>query len=551
MKGLLKSITKKEWYFVFLLALVMIFLTGIPYFYAYFMAPSGLIYNGLSSLTPGDNPVYYSYINQVKTGNLFLRNLFTSEFQPVGIFNIFWFSVGIFARVFNLSPILAFHLSRLILIPVFLVVAYLFISFFFKKIGNRKLCLIFLLFSAGLGGYFIGPLSLLSGNLQFNFAPNDIWIPESITFLTLYKTPHFIASLTLMLLIDLLLLLSFQQKSYSKALLAGFLGLIYFNFHPFYIPVILGSFGLHLLFLAFRKRKVPWQNLSCYLLFILVFSPSIFYHFWVLASNPVLQQRAWQNITLGPPFIFILIGYGFLWVFAIFGIYRLHRKKQLNDNFAFLLIWLLVSLVLVILPFQFQSRYTQGLHFPLVIFSIVGWSAFANNSRLKNHRFYLTNKFLFAVIFILLFGISNLFNLTRDFYYFTFPTPEIKEYFYFSKQTKEAMEFLANIHPAQVVLANGQNSLFIPVFSNNQVYLAHQIETIDWQTKQLYLNWFFNQDSNQESKLEFLKKNNIGYIFYSESEKNLGPFNPASKDYLKEVFSNSQVKIYQVYPVKN
>ena len=254
---------------------------------------------------------------------------------------------------------------------------------------------------------------------------------------------------------------------------------------------------------------------------------------------------------MGPPFIFILIGYGLLWVFAVFGIYRLYQKRQFNDNFIFLFIWLFISLVLVILPFQFQSRYTQGLHFPLVIFSTVGWTAFANRPKLKNYRFFLANKFLFAVIFILFFGISNIFNLTRDFYYFTFPNPETKEYFYLSKQTEEAMKFLANISPTQVILAGGQNSLFIPVFSNHQVYLAHQIETINWPVKWLYLNWFFSQDNNTEKKLEFLKKNNIRYIFYSNLERDLGGFNPAGQDYLKEVFSNAQVKIYQVYPVRN
>ena len=75
-------------------------------------------------------------------------------------------------------------------------------------------------------------------------------------------------------------------------------------------------------------------------------------------------------------------------------------------------------------------------------------------------------------------------------------------------------EKLAEIKPEGVVLADLQNSLFIPVFSNHQVYLAHQIETINWPVKWLYLNWFFSQDNNTEKKLEFLKKNNIRYIFF-------------------------------------
>jgi len=160
MKDLIKSITKKEWRLVALLSLILIALTGLPYLYAYLAAPQGFVYNGLDSLTPADNPVYYSYINQVKSGSFFLKDLFTPESQPVGLFNVFWFSVGIFARVFHLPAIFTFHLFRLILIPVFVAVAYIFISLFFDDALRRRWSLILLSFSSGIGAYFVYPLYL-------------------------------------------------------------------------------------------------------------------------------------------------------------------------------------------------------------------------------------------------------------------------------------------------------------------------------------------------------------------------------------------------------
>lgn len=545
------SISKKEWRFVIFMALAMIIITGLPYLYAYLTAPEGLVYNGLNSLTPGDSPVYYSYINQVKTGQIFLKDLFTGEAQNFGMFNIIWFLVGIFARVFQLSPAIAFHLSRLILIPIFLAAAYFFISLFFSEKIKRKICLLFLLFSGGLGGYIIFPLSLFDFSTKASYwMPIDVWVPEAITFLTIYKTPHFIASITLMVLIFLLMILAFEKKRWGYSFWAGVLALVYFNFHPFYIPTIFGTLGLYLLILIFKERKIIWAAVGQYLLFIIVTLPSIFYHFWLLAESPVIKQRALQNITPAPPFFFILAGYGFLSLGAIFGIAWLIKQKKFNNYFIFLFSWLTFSILLVELPIQFQSRYLHGLHFPLVIFTIVGLFAIKDLTFIKKfllkYNFLSSNKLPLVIILFFSFGFSVFFNLVRDFHYFTFRPGEIINYFYLSEDKVAAMKWLAGLAPAQAILATPRNSLFIPSLSNQPVFIAHGIETIDYQSKWLYLQWFLSSDKNPEKKYQFLKNYNIDYLFITSQEKKPGYFNPETKDYLTLVYQNPEVEIYQV-----
>ena len=552
MKELIKSISKKEWQFVAIMAVVLAIITGLPYLYAYFTAPAGTVYNGLNSLTPADNPVYYSYINQVKQGSVLVQDLFTTEDLPSGLFNIVWFVIGIFARIFNLSPILAFHLARLLLIPIFIAVAYLFISLFFSDVFKRKISLVFLLFSAGLGAYFIVPLSLFNFSSQAGYgSPNDIWIPESITFLSLYKTPHFIVSLILMFLIFLLMILAFEKKYFCYALWSGFLSLIYFNFHPFYIPMVFGALGLYLLFLFFQSKKILWQPAGYFLSFVVISSISIFYHLYCLAQSPMLAQRGLQNVTLAPSLVLIFVGYGLLWILAGLAIFYLIKTRQLTNRLAFLLIWLVFSIFLVWLPNQFQSRYTQGLHFPLVIFSVFGWFIFKDeflNKRFKKYYTYFADKVFLVMIFVLFIAVTNIFNLTRDYYYFTFKPGVIKKYFYLPQDAVLAMAWLANENPPaeKRILASVLNSLFIPGYANQRVYVAHGIETLDYLAKQSYLVWFFGSDKQANLKLNFLHKNNIDYIFYGEEEKSLGNFNPADKNYLKLVFDLSQAKVYQV-----
>src|SRR3989339_80793 len=131
MKKLLETISKDEWRFVFWLAIILVILTGIPYLFAYLMTKDGMVYNGIHALSPGDVAVYYSYINQIKDGHYFFKDLFTSEPQSLATFNVWWFLVGWLARFFNLSVVFAFQLSRLLMIPVLVITAYLFISYFF------------------------------------------------------------------------------------------------------------------------------------------------------------------------------------------------------------------------------------------------------------------------------------------------------------------------------------------------------------------------------------------------------------------------------------
>ncbi len=139
--NLARKITTEEWRWVAWLILIVLFLIGAPYLFGYLMAGPNLVYTGFHALTTGDLPVYYSYINQVKEGNFLLKDLFTSEPQSYGTFNLLWFLVGLMARAFNLGAPLAFHLARLILAPVLIVILYFWLSYFLRKNPSaRSVC---------------------------------------------------------------------------------------------------------------------------------------------------------------------------------------------------------------------------------------------------------------------------------------------------------------------------------------------------------------------------------------------------------------------------
>lgn len=182
---LFKTIDKKEWQFVFLVALLVIVITTLPYLYGWYKTPPNKIYTGIHFLVPSDYPVYYSYIQQASQGQILFSDLYSGETTQRNILNTFWLIPGWLVRFFNFSPILAFQLSRLLFIPVLMAVSYLLISYFFINKNLRKFSFLLFIFAAGWGFYYLlfdyhKFAYLLAGGKYI--WPLDFWGIEAFTF---------------------------------------------------------------------------------------------------------------------------------------------------------------------------------------------------------------------------------------------------------------------------------------------------------------------------------------------------------------------------------
>lgn len=552
MKELISTISRREWQFVAWLALAVILITTLPYLYGLAVAPAGTTYNGLHTLSPGDVPVYYSYINQAKNGQWLAKDLFTSEVQTLGVFNIWWSGVGVMAKVFNLSAPLAFQISRILLIPIFFIIAYLWLAYFFKEALKRQVALVFLAFSSGLGFYFAAPTNLL--NLSDNGIykwPIDLWITEAVTFNALFQTSHFIASITLTLIIFLFFLLAFDKNKLSYAIWAGALSLFYFNFHPYYLPVIFGVPILYLFILMLEEKKFLWNKAGYLILAWLISLPSIIYHVWLLMSSPVIAQRALQNVTTISPLIFVLIGYGWLWLGLALGLYFLIKNSKMQRKHLFLLLWLGLNIFLIYSPFPFHSRYTQGLHVILIIFTVIGlFSLFEylkNKLTSKKFNFWINNPALMLVLFVMFFMTSIFYVIGRDVYLFNQSQNEkVQNIFYLPNDFVAVSEYLSHQPQGRVILAADIPAKFIPSLSGQNVFVAHAHETLFYQSKIIYALMFYADNKNSNFKQKFLADNSIDYVLFSQYEKELGIFNPSSADFLQLAFDSPEVKLYQV-----
>jgi hypothetical protein len=542
-----KLVTKKEWLFVIFLAFVVVFLGNFNLIYGWLTNPAGQVFTGIHFAALNDWFVYYSYLEQVRQGHWLFNDLFTSE-PHLSFFNPLWLMVGLFATVFGLSNVLAFNVVKIFLAIIFCLLAYVFLAYIFPLAKTRKLAILLLLFSSGLGFLLISQLIKFTFNFangHFNW-PMDLWVPEFNTFLTLYYSPHFIASLILILLIFLNTVLFIDNKKISYGFWAGMLALILFSFHPFHILTIFSVILIYFIVLMFQAKKILWPLAAYYLILFLVSLPGVLYYLYLLRFDLVMQQKALQNLCFTTPLWLTLFSLCLPLVFAVFGLKVILAKKSVDHQLVFIIIWLATSLVLIYFPVNYQRRMSEGLQFPLVVLATIG--ILGVYQLIKNQKNQFTSiifkqRYALAFILFLFLAGSNLFQLAADFYIYSTKTPLA----YLDQNLVSAAAWLKNVESDKVIFNSAQNIInIIPAYSGRTVYVGHGVETVNFKSKQDEVDWFFKQNRPSEVEKNFLSQRGINYLFFGPAERRIGTYDPDNKSYLKAVYHNSQVSIYQV-----
>jgi hypothetical protein len=553
-RKLIKSIDKKEWRFIIILSIVVILLTTLPYLYGWYQTPEGHTYTGLHSLTPGDIHVYFSFMDQAREGNFISKDLYTGEPQARVLLNSFWSIEGLIGRVTGLSNILVFQLSRILLIPIFIFTLYLFSCLFFNKKVWRKISIIFLTFASGLGvtiTIFLPDSVYAKG--WYNW-PLDLWAPESNNLLTMFQSPHLIASTILIIFIMFLMFLAYEHNKLKYSVSAGVLALILFQFHPFHTPTIFAVLSTYILVKViqdikkYKDKSDIWFNYVKHSLVLAVVSfPSIFYWLLLQQFDFVTQLRVYQNVCLTPSLWVTAVSYGFVLLLAIYASYRIIRHYRSDNKHIFLVVWFVIHFLMLYSPFLFQRRIMQGLQVPMTILCVYGVYFLYEYLKKKlpkdKFEFFISNKHLAIIVFILLFTSAGIYNWIREIAVFTEVYPQL----YVPDDKIAGYKWLKNnTNEDDVILTDLYNGNLIPGRIMRKVYVGHGVETLFFDNKFMRMVWFFSFDEADDKKEKFLRDNNIDYIFYSGNEKGIGDYNPAEKNYLEPVFHFGDTDIYKV-----
>ncbi|MFQ3549559.1 MAG: hypothetical protein SNJ70_07390, partial [Armatimonadota bacterium] len=336
---------KSEKIWVAFISLLAAVLSSLPYIIALIIQPDGYKFMGFTR-NIDDAAVYLSWIAQAADGNFFITNLFTLEPQNPKQFNIFFLIMGFIQKITSFSPAVVFHIFRLLLIFAFVFTAYKFSKLFLNKPSYRKLFIVIICFSSGLGwliNYGVAGIGSV-----------DLWQPEAITFLSMYLNPLFLISLILMIAVFYFLLKFEDEKNLLFAVKSGICLLLLSNIHTYDVVTIAFVWTIYVITSCIIDRQIKSYLILGSFIAALIALPGVGYQYYSIISDAVLYARA-NTPAFSPPILSYFIGYGLVLFFALitsFIVFKdgLFNAKQVSDseqlpltNNMFLIIWSVVG----------------------------------------------------------------------------------------------------------------------------------------------------------------------------------------------------------------
>lgn len=524
------NISWSEWRWVIRCTLVLLAVMFLPYAYGYLTTPPDLQFMGIHTLNSGDTYTYLAWMQQAREGNLLFINLYTSEPHERVFFHPLFLMMGWLAEALRLTNIAAFHLSRVFLVFVFCLVVYAFIAKYLPSAFWRRTCFLLISTSSGLGW--------LLGSVVPSAV--DLWQPEAITFMSLYESPLFTASLLLMLVVFYAWLQSLENTP-RCAIGAGLAMLILSVIHQYDVCTVGATLAVCSALLWWLRGISAYRLLGRVAVILGLSSPGIVYSLWAVSTNPVFRAWSQARIDASPGPLGYVVGFGVVFFLALIGIAKVISHSTVRG--LLLTSWVLTTAVLVYTPISFQRRLIQGVHIPLTILATVGLSRLVawliRRAPLSRGSPWQFRRVIVEVV-IVLSCLSNVVLLKRDILAFRSKTWP----YYVNKSTMEGIDWLAkHTDSSQIVLAPPEIGYWIPGIAGNQVYVGHNPSTINLQRKLATVAWFFGSSTPDPEKLQFLRDNRISYIFTDQALQ-FGDWDV--DDYLRLVFVNDDVWIWRV-----
>ncbi|MBN1201593.1 MAG: hypothetical protein JXJ20_07035 [Anaerolineae bacterium] len=508
------DVSKAEWRWVIIISGLLVALSLVPYAWALASNESddGTQFMGMLS-NPQDGATYLSKIEQGRRGSWLFELRYTPEEHDGAGFHTFYILLGHVARMTGLSNLLVFHLAR--------VASSLFMFISFYQLGAtvwvrlRPRRLFFTLISVGSGlGWFL----LL---LDPNAISADMNIPEAFPFYAAYSNPHFPTCIACLALAASVYLVVFrrgytdQPSIENGGLTIMLLSIVLALVQPTALLPVGGALVLYVLARWYITREFPAHELRWASMLWLPALPFAVYDVFVFRFNDIMASFNKQNQTLSPPLYLYLFGYGLLLLVAIPGLVRAIRRFE-RDGDQLMLLWFVVNVIGLYLPFNLQRRLTMGLIIPLVYFDV---------RALEDYWFYRVPRdwrapaMIALIVFIvptnvLVLGIPLVGAVAST-------ESGLETGMLLESDYWDAFEWLNDTgEKDQVVLASRNVSLWVPAYTDQVVVYGHIYETVPNEEREDQMEaWYHGEDC--ETLLSDDLPFRVRYIFWGPQEQDM------------------------------
>jgi hypothetical protein len=506
---------------------LLLLISFIPTAAALYFRTPGWSWTGILSRNTADVNGYLSIIEEVRQGHLRTHNLFTAEPHPAFQIRPYYSILGLIGRLLPFaSNVFLLEVGRFFSLLALLILLAVLIRRIFAEQRDQIFGLLFVVTASGLGW------------LHLTADPPDLRIVETSTFLAFLSPPLYSVSLSLFIGIILCLETSWRQpeKKWSYGLMACLLALWEGFDRPFLLGPLLGAVAFTTWWFAIFRRRLN-EFLFPALLVLLGASLAIGYQAHVVSQIPIYEAWNRQHVVLTPVPARLLLSYGLLLPFAIFGCRSfLQKKPELGTLLAF---YLLFSMILSHFPIQFQERFLEGSPLCLSLFAAYGLLQLI-------HRFSSTRVQTSIAIFIIaLFLPSSAVAFFNDIVVLESRRPPQ----YLPDELLAAIKSLRDLIPQGDAILSAQSSgNFIPAYSGRQVVLGHQVQTAGFFQKLQLVTAVLRTNPASGNSGYMLRASGARWLFWGPEERYLAAdvFDPEKSPYCQRKFSNRLARIYRL-----
>lgn len=526
---------RREWRFVtFVAVIALLTALSLSVWSAWLARPNHS--TGFMYWNSNDAASYLDPIWQAHDGHWLFIDGLSSEPQPRVILRPLLLVLGKVSWLTHLHPLLIWDGARVLFAGAFAYLAYFFIAQFFRFRSERRLALIVLLTSAGLGLlYYLGP------NIWANIphsVPTDVSEPESTTFSALLFNPLFTYSLALLTVV--VLALWKMRRSWPAALVGAVAAFLLVQDHPYDAPTVAWLGVLVLAFALVHKKNARGTLLRVAGVGAGT-AASVAVTLWSLHQNSVYANWNQQNALFVPPWQAWLLGYGPLLVLALVAVVRTKHTTEVK----FLALWLVGQATLLLShAFNFSRRLSEGMHFPLALLATLGLLSLVKHRRVQYGVVMLlaltpltTMVFMFATYYA---WFSR--DAVRD--------PEANYVQVYPDTYAAAADWLrSTTGDNDVVLTSFANGALLASLTGRRVVLAHDVATAGATAKRAAVLDFYG---GRITPAEMQQRYGVTFVWVAREERSI-PNDAIAVAQLRKstrrVFSNADVEIYGLPPL--
>ncbi|HEX7542948.1 MAG TPA: hypothetical protein VF385_02625 [Patescibacteria group bacterium] len=541
-------------YFVFIFVFLILFLSYIPNLYEAsivgLLPPNRTMIQGEHIYTYDYN-TYLSKIRQGQEGRLSVVDKYDNHPSQRGVFlQMLYLLSGKLAGIFNFSPPFTYHLLRIVTAVFWVATIIVLNTYFLKTLSLVNLGVVFSLLAASFPVFY-------RFQDQWWIGQHMNWWQELDILKRISFIPHDSLNYIFISVFTILLSQIDKNKKYFPVL-CGLLVISVF-IQPTSAILFIISWTLYYLIKFFwfkflTNGQIAFKIKQTAVIFITVFIPLLYIKFatstypWKSLLDSDQQNRLVFDIkdyilALGPIFFIGVAG----------GLLVILKKKQ---ELLGLVTWITGASIAIILfkffPYQSELRFVQTAnHIPLAILSVY----FINYLIIKFKNVVFRYSIYIVIVFIVFLGLAQVYFSLKSQVQFinqramaTVPlVPYPPQVMYPLSDFYNGLKWLEkNTDHQTVVLSKITAGNYIPAYSGNFVYFGHGAETPNYNQRTEKVNEFFSGNLTEKQALNFLRTENISYIFYGPQEKENNLRDIGVYNFLKPVYQSPLVIIYEV-----